>query len=171
MLVLPLSWGAISGYVWPKDDRGGPDVPGTPETTNLLPGVHVGPHCWFLGDNHQPQYGVDRGDQVPPHLPPDEDRLYWFSFLWTATMISWTVEGCQRRAASRTKLRVHFVHPHVWVTIVILEEVNLHCPRCDMFVLWGALNSRYPNMAICSRNEERKVQRLAAEEAQSGSEI
>ena len=47
------------------------------------------------------------------------------------------VEGCPGALATRTAMRVHFVHRHVQDTVVILEEVNLphpQCPRCDLQV-------------------------------------
>ena len=54
---------------------------------------------------------------------------------------------------------------------MILEEGNRpypRCPKCYMFVLQRALNSRHPYAALCRRGEERKRRRLAAEEAEAG---
>ena len=48
--------------------------------------------------------------------------------------------GTGGQVVSRTNLRIHFVHHHMWDTIVILDMVNCHhprCPKCDIFVLWG----------------------------------
>ena len=43
-------------------------------------------------------------------------------------------------------MRVHFVHRHVHITMVILEEGNLPLPRCllcDLQVSMKALNGRH----------------------------
>ena len=64
-------------------------------------------------------------------------------------------------------MRVHFLHPHVLDTVVILDEGNLphqRCPRCDMLVPWMALNDRYPATAQCDRGVEQKRRRLAEAE-------
>ena len=45
------------------------------------------------------------------------------------------VEGCPGVLATRTAMRVHFVHRNVQDTVVMLEEGNLphpRCPRCDL---------------------------------------
>ena len=56
------------------------------------------------------------------------------------------VEGCPGVSATRAAMRVHFVHRHVYDTVVILEEGNLplpRCPRCDLQVPRRALNGRH----------------------------
>ena len=71
-------------------------------------------------------------------------------------------------ATSRTNLQVHFVHHHVWDTIVNLEEGNRPhpcCPNCDIFVPWAALNHRHSTIALCAMAAERKYKRLTEEEA------
>ena len=53
------------------------------------------------------------------------------------------VEGCLVRAATRTAMRVHFLHQYVWDTVVILEEGNRPhpwCLQCDMLVPGHALD-------------------------------
>ena len=43
--------------------------------------------------------------------------------------------------------------------LVILEEGRdplLSCPKCDMFVTWGALNGRHQATVLCFRGEERR---------------
>ena len=40
------------------------------------------------------------------------------------------VEGCLGQAATRTDMRVHFLHHNVKDTVVVLEEGNLPHPRC-----------------------------------------
>ena len=50
----------------------------------------------------------------------------------------------------RTCFRIHFVHSHVWDTMIILEDVNFPhplCPCCDIMLPWEALNVLYPNTA------------------------
>ena len=56
-------------------------------------------------------------------------------------------------------LQVEFVHCHVQDKIVILEEgnrTNPHCPKCDMFVPWEALNRQNSDTALFARGEEMK---------------
>ena len=63
--------------------------------------------------------------------------------------------------------RVQFMHMHVRYTVLILEEGNLHqprCPQCEIMVIWKALNGRRFTTAHCSKGVERKRHRLEAEE-------
>ena len=76
-------------------------------------------------------------------------------------------EGCPGQAATRTAMRVHFLHRHVWDNMVILEEGNLphqQFPLCDMLVPWHALNRRHIGTAQCARGADQKRRRLAEEE-------
>ena len=76
-------------------------------------------------------------------------------------------------ASNRTNLRVHFVHRHVWDTIVMVGEGNRpyhQCPKCDMSVLHKAPSCRHLFKDFCSSGEERKRRRLTEEEAQAGTE-
>ena len=69
------------------------------------------------------------------------------------------VEGCPGRVATRTAMRVHFVHRHVLDTVVILEEGNFPHPqsaRCNMQVPRRELNGRHPVTAQCHKGAERK---------------
>ena len=51
------------------------------------------------------------------------------------------VEGCPGQLATRTAMRVHFMHRHVLDTVVMLEEGNSpHLARCNMPVHRRALN-------------------------------
>ena len=64
------------------------------------------------------------------------------------------VEGCPGELATRTAMRVHFVHRHVHNTVVMLEEGNLplpRCPRCDLQVTRKALNGRYLGTLQCKK--------------------
>ena len=52
-------------------------------------------------------------------------------------------------------------------TVIILEESNLHhprCPRCDMLVPWEALNGWHLTNAKCEKWAERKRRRLESED-------
>ena len=68
---------------------------------------------------------------------------------------------------------VHFLHRHVFDTVVILEEGNLpqpRCARCDMLVPWRDLNGRHPATAQCDRGAERKRRRIAEAETRESAE-
>ena len=83
------------------------------------------------------------------------------------------VEGCMGRVATRTAMRVHFVHPHVLDTVVILEEGNSPhpwCSQCDMQVPRRALNGRHLGTAQCHKGAERKSRQLAEAETRENSE-
>ena len=74
------------------------------------------------------------------------------------------VEGCPGLLATRTAIRVHFVHLHVHDTVVMLEEGNLplpRCPRCNLQVSRKALNERHLVTIQCRTGTERKRRRLA----------
>ena len=70
-------------------------------------------------------------------------------------------------------MRVHFLHRHVLVTVVIFEKGNLPhpwCPRCNMLVPWHTLNGRHPATLQCNMGAERKRRRLAEEELRETTE-
>ena len=90
--------------------------------------------------------------------------------VWIAEM---TCGGVPGKLATRTEMRVHFVHRHVLDTVVMLEEGNFPHPRsarCDMQVPWRALNGRHPGTAQCAKGAERKIRRLAETEMRENSE-
>ena len=71
-------------------------------------------------------------------------------------------------------MRVHFWIRYVRDTVIILEEGNLphpRCPRCDMLVLWRALNSRHKNTEMCRSGAENKKRRLAEAEVRDSAEM
>ena len=78
-----------------------------------------------------------------------------------------SVEGCPGRVATRTAMRVRFVHRHVLDTVVILEEGNsphTWCAQCDMQVPRRALGGRYPGTAQCLKGSEwKRLQLVEAE--------
>ena len=83
------------------------------------------------------------------------------------------VERCPGQAATRTEMRVHFLHRHVLDTVVILEEGNFPHPRCtrsDILFPRQELNGRKPATAQCTRGAERKRRRLAEAELREGLE-
>ena len=83
------------------------------------------------------------------------------------------MEGCSGALATKTMMRVHFVHQHVQDTVVMLEEGNLphpRCPRCDLKVPRKALNGRHLGTTQCKKGAERKRRRLEETETQENSE-
>ena len=51
----------------------------------------------------------------------EEPRKYRMEFLAKGGPRIYPVEGCPGKAATRTAMRVHFLHLHVLDTVVILE--------------------------------------------------
>ena len=103
----------------------------------------------------------------PP--PEGEHKTAWIFFPSAARSQYFPVEGCKVRSKTQTGIHVHFMHHHVWYTIVILEEEKLlhqRCLCCDMLVPWASLNGCYPNTSQCAKGAERKRRRLAVEELQ-----
>ena len=83
------------------------------------------------------------------------------------------VEGCLGVLATRTDMRVHFLHRHVHNTVVMLEEGNLplpRCPRCDLQVTRKTLNGRHLGTLQCKKGAERKRQRLVETETRENAE-
>ena len=66
--------------------------------------------------------------------------------------------------ATSTAMRVHFVHPHVIDTVVMLEEGNfphLRCARCNIQFPRRVLNGQHPGTAQCLKGAERNRRLLA----------
>ena len=77
----------------------------------------------------------------------DETRTFRMEFPKKGGPRTCLVEVCPCQAATRTEMRVHFLHRNVLDTVDILEEGNLphpQCPRCDMMIPRRALNGRKP---------------------------
>ena len=99
--------------------------------------------------------------------------MYKMSFPAKDGRRRFPVEGCQGVPAKRAAMMVHFVHRHVYDTVVILEEGNLHLPRfpqCDLQVSRKALNGRHLDTSQCRMGTERKRRRLAEAEMETTSE-
>ena len=83
------------------------------------------------------------------------------------------MEGCPGRVATRTEMRVHFLHRNFLNIVVIMEELKSShpwCGRCDMLVPRWALNGRHPATAQCVRGADQKRRRLAEAETRESSE-
>ena len=83
------------------------------------------------------------------------------------------MERCPGVLATRTAMRVNFLHRHVHDTVVMLEEGNIHLPRfppCDLQVSSKALNGRHLGTIQCRTGTERKRRRLVEMEMRENSE-
>ena len=81
-------------------------------------------------------------------------QSYRMSFPAKGGPQKFPVAGCSGRVATRTEMRVHFVHRHVLDTVVILEELNFPnpwCDHCDMLVPQRALKTRHPGTVQCNK--------------------
>ena len=78
------------------------------------------------------------------------------------------------RPASRSALRVNFVHHSVWDIVVILEE-GIHptprCPKCYIIITWRDLNGRYQATEMCYRGEERIWKQWREEEVRRSTAV
>ena len=89
--------------------------------------------------HRQTQHVVDmlRRNQWETPLPDGDPQTYWMSFPTATGLWEFPVEGCRWRAETMKAMGVHFLHRHVWDTILILEEGNPphpRCPRCEIMV-------------------------------------
>ena len=100
-------------------------------------------------------------------------RTYKMSFPVKGGPRQCPVTGCPGDLATRSAMRVHFVHRHVNDTVVMLEEGNLPLPRCswcDLQVSRKALNGRHLGTLQCKKGAERKRRRLAETETRENTE-
>ena len=75
----------------------------------------------------------------------EEPRTYRMAFPTAGGTRNFPGEGCPGRVATRTAMRVQFIHRHLRDTVVILEDGKYphpRCTRCDMLVPRHALNGR-----------------------------
>ena len=78
--------------------------------------------------------------------PGGKPHTYRMDFPTAGGPRNCPIEGCLEQAATRTTMRVHFLHRHVRDFVIILEEGNLPHPRfphCNMLLPWRALNGRH----------------------------
>ena len=88
--------------------------------------------------------------------PGGEPRTYKMYLPTTGSPRDFPAEGCRGRAEIRKAKRFHFLHRHMWDTVIILEEGNLphpQRPRCDILVTWRALNRRHITTSLCAKGE------------------
>ena len=100
-------------------------------------------------------------------------QIYRISFPAKVGTRKCPVAGCPGRVATRTAMRVHFLHRHVLDTMVILEEVNFPHPRCamcDILVPRRVLNRQHPGTEQCKKGAERKRQRLIEADTRESTE-
>ena len=102
--------------------------------------------------NHKNAEGGGRNWVTTP--PGGEPRTYKMYFPTVGWERNCSVEGCQGRSDMRTAIRVHFLHWHVRVTVIILEEGNLPhpwCPWYDMLLTCKDLNRRHITISQCDK--------------------
>ena len=83
------------------------------------------------------------------------------------------VTGCPGALETRTSMRVQFMHRHIHDTVVMLEEGNLHlprCPRCDLQVSRKALNGLHLGTLQCQKGADWKRRRLTEVETRKNTE-
>ena len=75
-----------------------------------------------LSSHRMNQHGRAAGQQRQWATPAAVrvPQVYQMSFLEKGGPLTCPVEGCPGRVATRTAMRVHFVHRHVLDTVVIL---------------------------------------------------
>ena len=120
------------------------------------------------------QHGKAAGQRR--QLTPQKEtgsQIYRMSFRTRRGPRQFPVDGCPRTLATRTAMRVHFVHRNSQDTVVMLEEGSFphpRCARCDMRVPRQALNGRHLGTAQCAKGAERKRRRLANTETRENLE-
>ena len=78
--------------------------------------------------HHQKQNSVEKGglgQEGNEEGGGEKPRTFRMEFPAKVGLSNCPVKGCSVRAATRTAMRVHFWHRHVWGTVVIIEEGNL----------------------------------------------
>ena len=106
----------------------------------------------FLSSHMMTRHGKAAGQRCQWNTS-EEGRVpqeYRTSFPTKGGPRTCPVEGCLWKMATRTAIRVHFVHRHVLNTVVMLEEGNFPhpwCDKCSMQVPRRALNGLHPGTA------------------------
>ena len=91
---------------------------------------------------------------------------YYISFPKTQKSILCPVNRSVGREVIHTNLRLQFLHHHVQYTIIILEEVTLthpQCELCDIFFLRRYINNMHQNTKSCATGVESKRQNHVVE--------
>ena len=130
----------------------------------------VGSMSFHLLTQHGKAAGQRR--QWTPHKET-RAQTYRISFPTKGGPRRCPVEGCPGTLATRTAMRVQFLHRHVQDTVVMLDEGKFphpRCARCDMQVPRKALNGRHLGTMKCAKGAERKRRRLADTEMRDNSE-
>ena len=117
----------------------------------------------------QTQHGKSEGGRrkLDTTAPGGEPQTYKMAFPNAGGARNCLVKGCQGRVATRTEMRVQFLHQYFMGTVIILEEGNLpnpQFPRCEIMVPWKALNGRNVTTAQCAKGADQKIWRLAEDE-------
>ena len=114
------------------DDGRGTLLLGAVEGTGAVQGVRVGDVDLIIGGaQDDTAWASGRGEtELEKSATGEDPRKYCMAFYAKGRQQSCLVEGCPGRAATRTAMRVHFMHRHVLETVVILEEGNLPHPLC-----------------------------------------
>ena len=156
----------IRGVVNSVDDGGWPFLQGKAMVEGPFPGLLVITSGWCpMRHTNRPRMYKEgmhsvsttdaaRGQIDVPGLLPKDRGVSDIPIHWSIGVGGVTI---------RSNFRVHFVHPHMWDMIFIVEEVNRlhpHCPDCNIFVLSASLNHRHPYTSLCTRSAEWKLQRL-----------
>ena len=122
------------------DDGRGTHLPGATEGTGAVQGLRGRDGGRIIGRAHDvTEWASGRGNMDLEKLGlrgTAADVLHVLPSMGGPR--SCPVEGFPGRAATRTAMRVHFMHRHVLDTVVILEDGNTThpwCPRCDMLLL------------------------------------
>ena len=85
----------------------------------------------YLAGHRMTQNGQDAEERKiwKTSTTGEEPRTYRTDFPAKGGQRSCLEEGCLGRAATRTDMRVHFMHRNVLYTVVILEEGNPPNPQ------------------------------------------
>ena len=113
----------VGGGILEADDGNGANIPGSVEDAGTMSRVQS------RGLGGVADYAMSElachGPGGAGETPPTREALtYGVSFPKTLLWLRCLVAGCLYGSSNRSNLRVHFAHPHVWDTIVILEEGN-----------------------------------------------
>ena len=107
------------------------------------------------------------------HGPRRKAKKLQDEFLTVGPPRNCPIEGCRGQTATKTDMRVHFLHWHIRDTVIILKKGNPSCPWClwyNMLVPWKDLNGQNVITSQCAKRTERKRRKLSEEEMQERTE-